>query len=228
MKWTPETFEKILDQFLDQGDQSDPKTIKKQQILTAATDRFIRFGYRKTNIAEIATHAGIAKGTIYLYFKNKPELLVHAIAMEKKRYVGCLKSILSPEKSPMDRLKEWIREVFVLGSQMPLTSRILKGDQDILAALFEFMDAHKEQRFQEMQLGFITWLIDEATGPGVLAKHDIQERAQVLLTLAYLSGLLDNETIRQGLSIERFATVFSSMLTHGIGATPNPTKERKE
>lgn len=228
MEWTPERLENILEQLLDQGDQSDPKTIKKQQILAAATEQFIRFGYRKTNIAEIAAQAGVAKGTVYLYFKSKPELLVHAIATEKKQYIGRLKSILSPKKSPMDRLTKWIYEVFILGSQMPLTSRVLSGDKDILAALFEYLDTHREQRFQELQLEFITWLIDEAAGPGVLAKQDVQERAQVLLTLAYFSGLLNNDTIRQGLSIERFATVLSSMLTRGIGAVPTPTKEREE
>ena len=43
-------------------------------ILDAADGLFVRFGYRKTTVEEIAQAAGLGKGTIYLYFKGKEEL----------------------------------------------------------------------------------------------------------------------------------------------------------
>ena len=39
--------------------------------MDVATSHFVRFGYRKANIAEIAIDAGIGKGTVYLHFENK-------------------------------------------------------------------------------------------------------------------------------------------------------------
>ncbi len=46
----------------------------QKTLIKVATNHFIRFGYRRANIAEIARDAGIGKGTIYLHFKNKREL----------------------------------------------------------------------------------------------------------------------------------------------------------
>jgi AcrR family transcriptional regulator len=55
---------------------SDPQTAptlpgKREAILAAATGHFTRFGYRRTSMDDIARAAGVAKGTLYLYFDSK-------------------------------------------------------------------------------------------------------------------------------------------------------------
>ena len=55
----------------------------RERILRAATDLFVAYGYRKTSIEDIAGAARVAKGTVYLYYDNKAELLLHAIALQK-------------------------------------------------------------------------------------------------------------------------------------------------
>ena len=57
---------------------------KRERILDAATRQFIAHGYRKASVDEIARDAGIAKGTLYLYYRTKAELLVHAVTREKQ------------------------------------------------------------------------------------------------------------------------------------------------
>ena len=49
---------------------------KRQQIVEAAVRVFARNGYYHSRVADIAREAGIASGTIYLYFKTKDEILV--------------------------------------------------------------------------------------------------------------------------------------------------------
>ncbi len=51
---------------------------RPDEILDAALRVFARCGLHKTNLEEVAKEAGISKGTIYLYFKNKEELFVAA------------------------------------------------------------------------------------------------------------------------------------------------------
>jgi AcrR family transcriptional regulator len=51
------------------------KPDKREAIIEAARGLFTTEGYEATTIAEIAKKAGVAVGTVYLYFKNKPELL---------------------------------------------------------------------------------------------------------------------------------------------------------
>ena len=49
---------------------------KRQRILEAATRVFARKGYFAARVSEIARKAGVADGTIYLYFRNKEDILV--------------------------------------------------------------------------------------------------------------------------------------------------------
>ena len=49
---------------------------KYQRILEAAITVFAEQGYFQSTVAQIAKEAGVADGTIYLYFKNKDDILV--------------------------------------------------------------------------------------------------------------------------------------------------------
>ena len=52
---------------------------KYQRILDAAIEVIAEHGFFHSRVAEIADRAGVADGTIYLYFKNKDELLMASI-----------------------------------------------------------------------------------------------------------------------------------------------------
>src|SRR5215472_18781394 len=49
---------------------------RRAQILAAASQVFSRDGFHRTTVRQIAREAGIADGTIYLYFRSKHELLL--------------------------------------------------------------------------------------------------------------------------------------------------------
>jgi TetR/AcrR family fatty acid metabolism transcriptional regulator len=50
--------------------------VRRNQILDAATQTFAQRGYHNSTIRQIAAEAGVADGTIYIYFKNKTDLLL--------------------------------------------------------------------------------------------------------------------------------------------------------
>jgi TetR/AcrR family fatty acid metabolism transcriptional regulator len=52
---------------------ADPE--KRKRILAAAVELFGQKGFHEARIAEIAARAGVAEGTVYLYFRNKEDLL---------------------------------------------------------------------------------------------------------------------------------------------------------
>ena len=52
---------------------ADPE--KRKRLLQAAVKTFGRRGFHEAKIAEIAAEAGVAEGTVYLYFRNKEDLL---------------------------------------------------------------------------------------------------------------------------------------------------------
>lgn len=63
------------------------KETKRGQILDAAVLEIARHGYYGTTVAAIASRAGIADGTVYLYFKSKEEILVSIFERAMQRFI---------------------------------------------------------------------------------------------------------------------------------------------
>ncbi|MDO3408976.1 TetR/AcrR family transcriptional regulator [Saccharibacillus sp. CPCC 101409] len=63
---------------------------KYEAILDAAFEIFGKKGFYDTKISEITEHAGIAKGTMYLYFKSKEELFAAVTERDWEQFMGDL------------------------------------------------------------------------------------------------------------------------------------------
>jgi AcrR family transcriptional regulator len=50
------------------------KDARPKELIDAALDLFVQHGYAATRLDEVATRAGVSKGTLYLYFESKEEL----------------------------------------------------------------------------------------------------------------------------------------------------------
>ncbi|MFD2169923.1 TetR/AcrR family transcriptional regulator [Tumebacillus lipolyticus] len=78
---------------------------KRQAILEAAAKRFSRDGFHETKVGEIAEDAGIAKGTVYLHFKDKESLLAEVVRYQMSSYHKHIKEQMAPYESAADKLR---------------------------------------------------------------------------------------------------------------------------
>lgn len=63
----------------------DDKNPKYHRILEAAVKVFARKGFSFATISEVAKEAGVADGTIYLYFKSKDDILLHFFSFKAQQ-----------------------------------------------------------------------------------------------------------------------------------------------
>jgi AcrR family transcriptional regulator len=83
---------------------------KRPDILDAALKRFLHYGLRKTTMQEVARDAGIAVGTLYLYFEDKDALVVGCADRFAERHRESVTALLA-EKRPADRkLRRYVEE----------------------------------------------------------------------------------------------------------------------
>jgi TetR/AcrR family fatty acid metabolism transcriptional regulator len=84
-------------------------TTKRERILRAAVDVFAQNGYFNAKVSEIAKAAGVADGTIYLYFDGKEDLLITIFREHTRSYLQSLERDLSTISRPEDRMRVAIR-----------------------------------------------------------------------------------------------------------------------
>ena len=89
------------------ADGSQTKPNKRALITDAAVEVFAEKGFHLARISDIARRAGVADGTIYLYFKNKEDLLL-SIFEEKMDYLlQGLRDALDGVDDPVERVRRF-------------------------------------------------------------------------------------------------------------------------
>src|SRR5436190_8072866 len=78
---------------------------KREAILRAAVNVFARRGYFNAKVADIAREAGIADGTVYLYFKSKDEVLHSIFDRAMAEFIAEGRRELESVSGPAERLK---------------------------------------------------------------------------------------------------------------------------
>ena len=81
---------------------------KRDRILRAAVRVFAKKGFHGARVAEVARSAGVADGTIYLYFKNKEDLLLQLFTDRLDHLLAECKRTLGDQPTPEDRLRRII------------------------------------------------------------------------------------------------------------------------
>lgn len=77
---------------------------KYKLIIDAAVDVIAENGYHASQVSKIAKKAGVADGTIYLYFKNKEDILVSVFEEKMGQFIEQIAAATSERKSASDKL----------------------------------------------------------------------------------------------------------------------------
>lgn len=81
------------------------KENKRERILNAAIKLFTKRGFDKTSIADITSHAGVAKGTFYSFFEKKGDVLLYFVDREIETSRKEIQSNLGSQKTLFDQLE---------------------------------------------------------------------------------------------------------------------------
>ena len=78
---------------------------KRDAILRAATDVFAERGYFNAQVADVARAAGVAAGTVYLYFRSKDDLLVSIFERTMREAIADARACMEPLRDPIAQLR---------------------------------------------------------------------------------------------------------------------------
>jgi AcrR family transcriptional regulator len=157
---------------------------KRQRILEAARKRFRYYGVRKTTMQEIARDAGVAVGTLYLYFQDKDDLLVACTEAYVTRHRRQAEAILLSAASAADKLRRYVLDRFRAAK-----ATRAGGYRPAAELLREVLRVRPERRVEEgrMMAEYFVRILRLGMETGELYTDDPERDARVLLlSLAFL------------------------------------------
>ncbi|MCB9760768.1 MAG: TetR/AcrR family transcriptional regulator [Alphaproteobacteria bacterium] len=81
------------------------KDLRRQELALAALAVFAERGFARTSMSQVAEAAGVAKGTLYLYFSSKEELVVAAASAWVAQVEAAAPPPIDPASAPLPRLR---------------------------------------------------------------------------------------------------------------------------
>ncbi len=158
---------------------------KYKQIVDAAVIVIAENGYHQAQVSKIAKEAGVADGTIYLYFKNKEDILISVFREKMGVFVNNVEVILSQDIDTSEKLFRMIDSHF----------RILHEDRHLaIVTQLELRQSNKELRLRINEvLKEYLMLLDAILKEGIV-KGVLDEGLDIRLARQMVFGTID-ETI---------------------------------
>lgn len=206
----------LFDQMVAEGEPTDAKGRTRARILRAAVALFQERGYRRTSVDEVAREAGVAKGTVYLHFKDKSELMLHALMEEKKVLARPFRPLLTDPMEPKTRLLRYLELMLVAINRAPLTRRLMSGDREVLLFIEE-LPAETRALLRGNQAAATQELLKGVGGYDALSEEERERRATVLNALIYSSAQLMDPRLRGGMDELDYVQTLARTIVEGIG-----------
>jgi TetR/AcrR family fatty acid metabolism transcriptional regulator len=134
-------------------------------ILQVTEEVLLERGYHETSMDEIASRVGIAKGTVYLHFSGKDDLIVAIFARDMQEFMSQIDGVLDAQPSPKAKLKALYHLMYTgfFNKRMQLFSTLLHSID--MRHLFVEKGSNIQEQWNVV-IGRITQLLDEGKATG--------------------------------------------------------------
>ncbi len=139
---------------------------KYHRILEAAVKVFAEQGFFQSTVSQIAREAGVADGTIYLYFKNKDDILVQFFSFKARQAFTRFREEVDRADSAVDKLRNLIRrhlEEFQNDRNMAMVYRVETHQNSRLIE-------EQIKEMSKMYLDIISEIVEQGQEEGAIRK----------------------------------------------------------
>jgi AcrR family transcriptional regulator len=181
-----------------------------------ATDRLLaRYGYKKMTVEDLATEVGIGKGSIYLHFSSKEDVVLSQIDRLIERLKERLEEIGNSPSNAPQRLREMlITRVMYRFDQV---SHYGQGLNDLLAAIRPQLLARRRRYFEE-EAAILASVVEEGQKQELFRVADAMNTARLMLvaTNSLLPYSLSTAELGQRAEILEQITQLADLLLVGL------------
>jgi AcrR family transcriptional regulator len=156
----------------------------RKKLLEKGRKHFEHFGLRKTNVADLASEAGIAKGSFYLFFESKEDLFLTINEEFDKQFQKKLAGTLKRNRNPKETFRKALLNIIELCNDDPLLK--LAANKEEFESLSRKIPADKFRQHQESTVTFLTSLIERWQQEGLIRDYNPRVIAGAVKSLYYI------------------------------------------
>lgn len=186
---------------------------KRERILDAAEQVFAESGFFNARVSAIAKSAGVADGTIYLYFKSKDDVLISLFESRMERVNQSMAAVAAAESSPRAKLTAMVRHHLEMVRDHPQLAEILTIE---LRQSSKFMKEYANPRFGEF-LKLMAQEVDKGQQTG-----EFSDAIPAAMVARMIFGILDELALAwllgrgENFDIERAADWVVTLVMNGL------------
>jgi TetR/AcrR family fatty acid metabolism transcriptional regulator len=164
---------------------------KHAQIIEAAIEVFAEKGFHAARVSDVARRAGVADGTIYLYFKSKDDLLLSIFEQKMDELIDGVRAAIAVHDDPRDKLRAFAAFHFGLVERHRAAAEVLQVE---LRLSNKFLKEYRPQKLW-LYLGVLEDILRDGQARGLF-----REDAEPFLATWALFGALDELAMQYVLS----------------------------
>ena len=150
----------------------------RQEILDAASEMFASEGYANVSMRKIAEQIEYSPTTIYLYFKDKNDLLNQICEDTFSKLYVKISAIQSESENPLECLRKGLRAYIEFGLEHPNHYEVT-----FITPIMEYLgeEIHPyEGSMGERTFNFLRWQVDACVAGGYFRKGDVDTMSQTM------------------------------------------------
>lgn len=191
--------------------RTEKKRTRRKKIIEAAIETFAEKGFHKTKIIDIAFKAEVADGTIYLYFKNKEDLLITALS-------ELFDSILSEMQEKINLLPESEQKLTkFIDLHLELITKNISTARFIAVELRQSPEFYKKYpEFSPLRnyLAYVQELAEDAITKGFIRKVDTNSLSYLIFGI--VNFVITEWAIRGDIDLDKMHANILDILTVGL------------
>jgi TetR/AcrR family fatty acid metabolism transcriptional regulator len=188
---------------------------KPQQIIDAAIRVFARKGYWSSRVSDIAREAGIAAGTIYLYFDTKEDILITLFREQMSAFVSALWRAIAEERDAVAKVKRLVFLHFDMLERNPELAEVVQVE------LRQGQKFFRGPASQEIAAYFalIASVLEEGVGAGHF-RRDLPVKIAAKMLFGAMDQIATSWVLgKRGYRLVDTAPALADLYLQGIAAT---------
>ncbi|MED1204853.1 TetR/AcrR family transcriptional regulator [Heyndrickxia acidicola] len=180
---------------------------KYKQIIDAAVIIIAENGYHQAQVSKIAKQAGVADGTIYLYFKNKEDILISLFEEKMGIFIDKINEVIAGKQKASEKLLVMVENHF----------KILSDDHQLaVVTQLELRQSNKELRLKINDvLKEYLQLVDEILLYGI-ETEEFSKDLDVRLARQMVFGTIDETVTTWVMNEEKYDLVALAPAVHKL------------